>query len=67
MSHNSNQKVIHSVGGNWFAWAADMESRYRKEVMELENDVHCKNCGRKEELTDGLCWNCISELEGEKS
>lgn len=67
MSHQQNQRVIDSVGGNWFKWAADMEDYYRKEVMELENDVHCKNCGKDKELVDGLCWSCISELEGEKS
>lgn len=67
MSHYLNQKLINSVNGNWMAWAADQEARYRKEVMELEDDCVCQNCKKKAELCDGICWDCISELEGEKS
>lgn len=67
MTHHERQQLINGVQGNYFKFAADQEARYRKEVMELEDDCVCQNCKKRSELVDGICWSCISEMEGNKS
>lgn len=67
MTHHERQQLIDGVEGNYFKWAADQEARYRKEVMELEDDEYCISCGGNKELFDKMCWTCITALESEKS
>ena len=67
MSHYLNQKLINAVNGNWMAFAADQEARYRKAFLDIEEDQSCSTCKKNTELVDGLCWECIMKLEeGEK-
>lgn len=44
-----------------------LQQKHQREIKELENDTHCKNCGCLEiisyfpyrsNLTDGLCGKC---------
>ena len=60
---------LQKIGGNVMACLAD---KHREKVEALENDTHCKNCGKpefitwfpkyKSNLTDGLCNKCIDEI-----
>ena len=47
-------------------FAREADNRLAK-LMEMEEDEYCLNCGSNKDLTDKICWTCLTAMEAEKS
>lgn len=69
MEHFQRVAALGSVDGNTMAFYADRDRDLQHLVVlsQMENDTYCKNCGHEEiELHNGICVDCICEMDGVK-